>query len=212
VRLFAALLLPSRVVEWLAGPVDAAREAAAECSDGPRLRWVSGEQWHVTVTFFGEVTDDRLEDLQVRLARAASRASALDLVLAGPGRFGSARRTRVLWQGVDGDTAALRALAASCRAAGRRAGLTTRGLAADERYRPHITLARVTPPGDVSAVTAALDAPRPSGPPSWRADGLVLVRSDLGAGAQGRARHTVLSRFPLGPSTGAVAAPETDGR
>jgi 2'-5' RNA ligase len=227
VRLFAALLLPSRVIEWLAGPVDAARAAAAagESSDGPHMRWVSRDQWHVTVTFFGEVDDVRLDDLQARLARAASRAPVLDLSLARPGRFGSARRTRVLWLGLHGDTAALRALAASCRAAGRRSGLTTDGLAADARYRPHITLARVTPPGDVSAVTAALDAamdtapaagpadtPEFIGPPSWRAAELVLMRSDLGAGQQGRARHTVLSRFPLGPSTVPAAVPATDGR
>ena len=206
VRLFAALLLPSTVVDWLTSTVDAARAASAAAgpADGPHLRWVSPDQWHVTVTFFGDVGDGRSADLQTRLTRAASRTPTLDLVLAAPGRFGSARRTRVLWEGLDGDTAALRSLAASCRAAGRRAGVQADGLAADARYRPHITLARVAPPGDVTAMSAALDdavtgASTAGGPPAWRADELVLVRSDLGAGPKGRARHTVLSRFPLGP-------------
>lgn len=223
-RLFAALLLPGRVVERLTGAVDAGRAAASTpaLDDGPTLRWVSPDQWHVTVAFFGEVEDGRLPDLQTRLARAASRAPALDLVVAEPGTFGSTRRSRVLWLGLDGQTAALRALAASCRAAGRRAGLQADGLAADARYRPHITLARVTPPGDVSAVTAALtaaltgaltdeppdtttDAATGADHASWRADELALVRSDLGAGPRGRARHTVISRFPLGPATPAAA-------
>jgi 2'-5' RNA ligase len=215
VRLFAALLLPGRVVDWLSGAVDAARAAAPGVGpdDGPHLRWVSPDQWHVTVAFFGDVEDARLADLQVRLARAASRAQALDLVPAAPGRFGSARRTRVLWQGLAGDTDALRALAASCRAAGRRAGLRTDSLTADARYRPHITLARVAPPADVSAVTAALAAASgPDSAPSWQADELVLVRSDLGAGPAGRARHTVLSRFPLDAGTAPGTSPGSAGR
>lgn len=219
-RLFAALLLPGRVVERLTGAVDAVRAAASTpaLDDRPTLRWVSPDQWHVTVAFYGEVEDGRLPDLQARLARAASRAPALDLVVAAPGTFGSTRRARVLWLGLDGQTAALRALAASCRAAGRRAGLQADGLAADARYRPHITLARVTPPGDVSAVTAALtgaltdESPDTATEdatgadhPAWRANELALVRSDLGAGPRGRARHTVISRFPLGPATPAAA-------
>jgi 2'-5' RNA ligase len=215
VRLFAALLLPSPVLDWLTATLEPAKALATSTGgdDGPHLRWVSADQWHVTVSFFGEVTDDRTGDLQERLARAASRTPALGLGLAEPGRFGSVRRTRVLWQGLDGDTAALRALAASCRAAGRRVGLQTDGLAADSRYRPHITLARVVPPGDVGAVTTALaDAVAASDPPSWRADELVLVRSDLGAGPRGRARHTVVSRFRLGPSTAPASVPATDAR
>ena len=193
VRLFAALMLPPEATEWLR----ARKESAAAIA--PDLRWTLPEQWHLTLAFFGDVEARHVDELGVRLARAASRRPALGLGLAHPGTFGSARRARVVWQGVDGDVAEVRTLAASCRAAGRRIGLSAEGLAARARFRPHVTLARVSPPGDVVQVLDVLTVPEY---PRWTSREAVLVRSDLGAGPRGRAQHTVVSRLPFEAGAG----------
>src|SRR5690606_7451066 len=101
--------------------------------------------------FLGEVDEGRRAELERRLARAASRHSAQRLRIAGAGTFGSARRSRVLWAGVEplsdddeaGDPLPLRRLAESVRAGARRAGIEV-----DSRFRAHLTLARAKTPVD----------------------------------------------------------------
>lgn len=187
-RLFAALPLPHPVVDWLDGRVLLAKQI------DPTLRWVPSEQWHLTLAFFGDVPEGAVEDLTGRLGRAAARRGALGMALGPPGRFGSARRARVLWQGLSAGSEATSRLAASCRAAGRRAGLTGEVLSPTARFRPHVTLARAAPPRDVEAVLAVL---RADSYPSWRAQEVRLVRSTLGAGPGGRAQHEVAASLPF---------------
>lgn len=190
-RLFAALPLPRPVVDWLEARATVARDV------DPMLRWVPAEQWHLTLAFFGDVPDRSVGDLTARLTRAAARTATLSLALGPPGRFGSARRARVLWQGLSSGADETTRLAASCRAAGRRAGLVGDDLAATARFRPHVTLARAAPPRDVEAVLAAL---RSDSYPAWRGDEARLVRSTLGAGPRGRAQHEVLASLAFSGS------------
>lgn len=187
-RLFVALDLPEAVVRQIAGRVAVAKAVP------PSLRWVVPAQWHITLAFYGEVPERKVDDLAERLGRAARRTEPFRLTLGQPGRFGSARRARVVWLGLDDGGDELARLAASARAAGRRVGLRRDDLAADQRYRPHITLARVVPSTDVEQVLAAL---RSGDHPSWTAHDAILVRSDPGTEQGGRVRHTVLGRLPF---------------
>src|SRR3954451_4137040 len=114
-RLFVALPVPADVRARLAEATSHARDHSASA-----LRWAPPERWHLTLAFLGDdVAEDVLPDLERRLARAASRHELGTLRLSGAGRFGG----RVVWTGVDGDVAGLKALAASVTAAARRAGL-----------------------------------------------------------------------------------------
>ncbi|MBW0089478.1 RNA 2',3'-cyclic phosphodiesterase [Pseudonocardia sp. KRD-184] len=179
-RSFVALLPPPDALDELA-------EAVAALPDEPRLRWTPPAQWHLTLAFLGEVDGPTRDRLVERLARAARRHPPVELALAGGGRFGD----RVLWTRVDGDRAALRLLAGSVRAAARKVGLPVE----DRPYRPHLTLARVRPPApDLRPFAEALAgfAGRP-----WTATALHLVRSDLGAGPGGTARHEVVGTWEL---------------
>lgn len=181
VRLFVALQLPTACIDAVAAAVDDVRGAAHE------LRWAPPEQWHLTLAFLGEVDERVRPDLEVRLARSAARHAPLDLTLAGAGRFGN----RVLWLGVDGDTAGLRHLAVSVRAAARRARLSVE----DRPYRPHLTLARARgPAADLRPVVQ-----RMAGfvGPAWTADAVHLIRSYLGAGAGKTARHETVASWPF---------------
>jgi 2'-5' RNA ligase len=179
-RLFVALVPPAEALAELAAAVDA-------LPDTPGVRWTRTEQWHVTLAFLAEVDDRTRDALVERLARVARRCAPLTLALAGGGRFGS----QVLWTRVDGDRAALRRLVDGVRAAARRCGLPT-----DARpYRPHLTLARGgRPAADLAPLAAALSgfAGR-----SWSAADVHLVRSELGAGPGGTARHETVATWPL---------------
>jgi 2'-5' RNA ligase len=180
VRAFVALVPPDDALAELAA-------AVAVLPHEPRLRWSPRGQWHLTLAFLGEVDELARDRLAERLARAARRHAPVELALAGGGRFGD----RVLWAGVDGDRAGLRLLAGSVRAAARRAGLPVD----DRPYRPHLTLARARPPEpDLRPLAGAL---RGFVGRAWAVSALHMVRSDLGAGPGGAARHEIVATWEL---------------
>jgi 2'-5' RNA ligase len=180
VRLFAAVVLPDDVVADL--------DAAAAPHRDEVLAWTLPEQWHITLAFYGQVEDERVPDLKVRLTRAARRHPVLSVALDGASRFDG----RTLWVGCRGDIASLREIARSVAAAGRRAGASS----ADDafRFRAHVTLARARRPVDLRPYVAALDTVRSR---SWTVDAVSLVRSYLGAGTERHSRYETLSTHPL---------------
>ncbi|GAB3409395.1 2'-5' RNA ligase family protein [Flindersiella endophytica] len=191
-RLFVALSPPPEVLDDLERVVDDLR-AAGTAVGGPAadLRWTTADQWHLTLTFLGEVDDRQLDELTRRIGRAAARHHPLQLQVGRGGGFGSSRAARVLWAGVGGDTQPLRRLADSTTAAARRTGLDVR----EGRFRPHLTLARLKQPADVRPLVERLETY--AGPP-WRADRLDLVRSHLGQGPGRRATYETIAGWPLG--------------
>ncbi|MEV0583909.1 RNA 2',3'-cyclic phosphodiesterase [Nonomuraea sp. NPDC050310] len=165
-RLFAALLPPDEVLDEIE------RAIAPHVGEVPGLRWPDRATWHITLAFYGEVPDAVVPDLRVRLARAVHRHAALDLAFTGFGAFGSARRARVFWAGVSGDSA--ERLSDSVKAAGRRAGVP---LTDTKRFHPHLTLARARDEQDLRPLVESLAGFRGS---TWRAAEVHLMRSVLG--------------------------------
>jgi 2'-5' RNA ligase len=179
-RLFVAVRPPPEALTDLERAVAAVRPLA------PDLRWTLPAQWHLTLTFLGDVADDDVPDLEGRLARAAARHPPLALWFRAAGRFGS----RVLITRLDGDREPLRRLAAATSAAARRCGLAVE----DRPYRPHLTLARSDGGTDLRPLVEAL-APFEGVP--WEADRLELVRSRLGQGEGRRSAHDSIGAWPL---------------
>lgn len=188
--MFAALVPPDDVVEDLAAFLAPRQDAE------PGFRWTSPEQWHVTLAFMGSVVDRNLDDLVERLGRAAARRAPLDLALVAGGAFPNPARAKVLFVGVDaaGREAALRHLAVGARAAATKAGADAEG----GRFHPHVTLARIGRPAEVTRWLRILDGYRG---PTWRASEITLIESHLGEGPRRRPRYEVVDAFPLGRET-----------
>jgi 2'-5' RNA ligase len=128
-RMFVAVVPPRPVLLEL-------RAALTTLPHGDAaVRWTHPESWHITLAFLGEVPEQTLPDLTERLARAAARATPMELAVAGGGQFDS----HTLWAGIQGDRDRLGRLSESVAAAARRCRVKV-----DERpFRPHVTLARV---------------------------------------------------------------------
>ena len=186
-----AITPPPRVRVHLETPVRQLRALPEVAAHAEEYRWTSIDAWHITLAFLGEVDDRLLPELERRMARAAARHAALRLSLAAGGAFSSRRRARVLWVGVRGDTERLGALARSVAAGARRAKID---VDAKDRFRPHLTLARLRQPTDV---TAAVETLRGYAGPRWRAPEITVIRSRLGQGPGGRAVHEPVSTYPL---------------
>lgn len=181
-RLFAALDPSAEAVASL-------HDALAVASIPADLRVLPAAQWHLTLAFYGEVTDERVGDLSERLGRAARRTAPPTLRLEGAGTFGRrARRAHVLWAGLAGDVDGVRRLAERCAAAGRRAGIGME----DRPFRPHLTIGRTR--GREADLTDVIAALSPYAGPSWTAGELRLVESHLGPPTV----HETMRTWPFG--------------
>ena len=130
-RLFLGLELPA-----------VCRETLAQLDPHlPRVRWGRTDQFHLTLSFLGDVESAVGERLKAALAEV--KVPPFFLPIRGVGTFGGARPTAI-WAGVGTGHPHLFALHKHLQDAVLRAGLE-----ADLRpFHPHITLAR---PRDISA-------------------------------------------------------------
>ncbi|WP_122816017.1 RNA 2',3'-cyclic phosphodiesterase [Nocardioides pantholopis] len=186
-RMFAAVVPPEDAIEHLDEFLEVRRDAAG-------FRWAGAEQLHLTLAFLAQVPDRALDDLLERLARAAGRRTPFPARVVGGGAFPNPARARVLWAGLGLDEAGrteLDRLATGARAAAAKAGIAVDG----QRFRPHVTVARMGRPQEVSDWVRLLDAYEG---PGWTVDTLTLVESHLGEGPRGRPRYEVVAEYPLG--------------
>jgi 2'-5' RNA ligase len=180
-RMFVAVVPPPAAVEDLDDFLSVRREAA-------EWRWTAAEQWHLTLAFMEDVPDRSLDELAERLEASAGRQPAFTSRVVGGGAFPHPDRAKVLWAGLEGDFDAL--------SRGARAAASTAGALVDgQRFRAHLTLARLGRPANVSRWVRLLDA---YAGPTWTVDEVALVASYLGEGPRRRPRHEVVATFPLG--------------
>lgn len=162
IRLFAALAVPPQIGQGLARLQHGLAGA----------RWRPLESLHITLRFFGEVSETTADDIDAELSQIAG--APFDVVLAGVGAFDDAGVVRAVWAGV-ADEPALAQLARRCERAARRAGL------APERrpWRPHLTLAYLRR-GEQARVGAWIQAEGLLRLPPFRCDMFGLFSSRLG--------------------------------
>jgi 2'-5' RNA ligase len=188
-RMFVAIVPPESALEDLAEFLAPRHEAE------PGFRWTTWEQWHITLAFMAQVADRHLDDLLVRLERAAARRTPFSVSIAGGGAFPNPGRAKVLYADLDAGAGReeLNRLATGARAAANKAGAETDG----GRFHPHLTLARIGRPTEVTKWIRVLDSYRG---PTWDAATMRLIQSHLGEGPRRRPRYEVIESFPLGKS------------
>ena len=104
------------------------------------VRWVKADKLHVTLAFFGEVGEKRLNDILTAGREVASRHSPFAASISGSGVFPNWRRPRVVWLGLhDGDHLMnlgndVGSMSASL------------GFPPDHAFRAHLTIGRIPNP------------------------------------------------------------------
>lgn len=183
-RMFVAVLPPPELVAAISDQLDPLP------TRWPQLRWTDPAGWHLTLAFLARVDAAQYRRLVENMTETAARTARFSVSLAGAGAFPAAPIGRNLWLGVYDPTEALTKLASSTRRAVGRAGIR----APDEKFTPHLTLARVSQPTDLSGQVAIVEE---WGFGPWPVDELALVESQLGQGREGRPRYVVTDRFTL---------------
>lgn len=176
-RLFVGIAVPREIADRLS--VVVRRLVLAQQLVEERIRFAYPEDMHITLSFLGEIAEERVAGIGEALEGV--RAAAMQVRITGLGAF---RNAGVVYASVE-RTAALNELAEEVMAAMERCGVR-REL---REYRPHITLARLR----LHRRLALLD--------NWavrevfRAEAMNLYESVVGG--QGP-RYRVLRTFVLG--------------
>jgi 2'-5' RNA ligase len=124
-RLFAAIALPDEVAQRL----------LALMKGVPGAKWRPRENLHLTLRFFGELTEPVAEDLDTAIEEAVRGHAPFELRLKSAGSFGGAD-PHALWIGV-AENEALKSLAGACEKAARRVKLKPEA----HKFTPHVTIA-----------------------------------------------------------------------
>ncbi len=152
------------------------------------VKWVKPELVHLTLAFLGEVGGDFLESAREQLTSVASESAPVTCRLSGLGAFPSSARARVIWAGMAEGADELRRLQQAVERA-----LAPVGYQPERRpFSPHLTLARLRVPADVTRLASV----------AFRSDQfavgrLVLYRSVL---APSGPTYSELGAFPFGSS------------
>lgn len=144
------------------------------------VRWARPETLHITLHFFGAISEDRVAAALGAVNPVLSASRPFEVSLDTLGSFPERGAPRVLWLGNSRESAALHELAATVRQR-----LAESAFQIDERtFRAHVTLGRPREPWPREA-RAAWDEARSLGvePATFVADRAVLFESVTGRGA-----------------------------
>jgi 2'-5' RNA ligase len=146
---------------------------------------VDPQKWHLTLRFLGEVDEVDVDRIRHSLDMA-DLGGPFTMAWGGLGAFPRPARASVLWVGVPRGADELRSLWMATEMALEDAGFPPE----DRPFRPHLTIARIRPPEDVSLVAGG--EPLPTVP--MQVDRITLFQSRL---APGGARYEAIDEFLL---------------
>ena len=191
-RLFAAIVPPADVVEHLDDFLEPRRASGSQKCD---LRWTSADQFHITLAFMPDVPDHLVDEYADRLADGLARTPVPVVRLGGPVAFPNAAETRALAVGVlpesDGADVVLERMAGRARNAAVTVGTEVDG----QRFRPHLTIARLRQRADTTSWVRLLETYTG---PEWPVLEAAVIASHLGEGPRGRPRYETMAEIPLG--------------
>lgn len=134
IRAFIAIELPDMFRKELAD-----LQAKLKASTPPPAKWVSPEGTHLTLSFMGNVSADRIPAITVAISKAAAAVTRFVLKMGHLGAFPNSKRAQVLFVGLEGDLAKLLELKTRLDME-----LEPLGFLPEERaFTPHLTLARL---------------------------------------------------------------------
>ena len=154
------------------------------------VRWTRPEGIHLTLKFFGNISESEIAAVSQVVEKHTADAVPLHLEAKTLRVFPSLKRPRVLWIGLQGDTAPLVSLQKNLERE-----FEDCGFAREERpLRPHLTLGRIKATKETAGLEKTIESGRDFAAGSFCAAGLALFKSDL---TPRGAVYTRLAWFPF---------------
>jgi 2'-5' RNA ligase len=105
---------------------------------GEKIRWVDGNNLHLTLKFLGDTGEKRVSDIKIILKELTQNFSAFSITIRNVGVFKNLRNPRIIWLGIDA-CSELMLLNAEIESQISRLGFP----AEERRFSPHLTVGRI---------------------------------------------------------------------
>ena len=158
------------------------------------VKWVPPENVHLTLKFFGQITQGQVDEIARRLDEVVKDQDPFLVSVNGAGMFPNMRRPRVVWLGIGAELVPLSALHRTVEETLEAIGFDRESRA----FRPHLTLGRVRSGRGIDDLARRVRESLGLSLGSFTVDHLTLFRSDLGPTG---ARYTAQRTFPFGGGT-----------
>jgi len=166
-RCFISIELPDDIKQGISGFISKLKEIDKD------IKWVKGENLHLTLKFLGEIEEQILPEIKDRLLNISKRHSPFDLRLKGIGAFPSIKRPRVIWIGIE-DSASLINLQSEVEAS-----MSELGFQKENRFEPHLTIGRLRGSGPSDALIKGLSFEMPKEFGLFRVESIYIMKSEL---------------------------------
>jgi len=155
------------------------------------VRWAKPGSIHLTLKFFGNITERDIRSIEDTLKGKASALAPIPIAVGTMGVFPNLSKPRVLWVGITPGLRELKATQAEIEAV-----LEAAGFPREERaYRPHLTLGRMKADRKIDGLDKAIESNKDFAAGSFTASEMILFRSDLKPTGP---VYTALAKFKLG--------------
>ncbi len=155
------------------------------------VRWSKKGSVHLTLKFFGNITERDIRSIEDALKTKAPAFAPIPISVGTMGVFPNLARPRVLWVGITTGLKELTAMQSEIEAALEAAGFPRE----DRAYRPHLTLGRMKADRRIDGLDKAVESNREFSAGSFTASEMILYRSDLKPTGP---VYTELAKFKLG--------------
>jgi len=196
VRCFVALELPEELRDEIEKVASRLREAGAAAD----VRWTRPEVWHLTLKFIGEAERERLGEFTGAVGKAAAECAPATVRFGAPVLFPSGGAPRVVAIGIEDagepderGRRSMERLALTMEDALDPLGVAREG----RRFRPHLTLGRIRGSLGLERLGEGIRREAETDLGEVAFDEVVFLMSELGKGAGGGPRYTVLARSRL---------------
>ena len=189
IRSFLAIELPEAIRKRIE---EIQRDLRSLNSD---VRWVSPEKIHLTLKFFGNIEESRVDTIAKSIEPLVGGTQPFSLEAKGMGAFPNIKNPRVIWMGLIDEKQVLVPLQKQLEST-----LATIGFQVEDRpFRPHLTLGRVNSSRGKDELIGRIEKYKEEKFGDVEVKRLVLFKSDLRPTGP---IYTLLRQIKLGQGVG----------
>ena len=168
-RCFVAVEIPEPIQELLA-PVQTHLQSQIHKGTS----WTKFGNFHLTLKFLGDIRPEAIHDVSEALQRVTETHPPFAIAFGGIGAFPNLARPRVIWMGIKQGASIVSSLAKAVNLE-----LTHLGFPTDNRFHPHLTLARLRTATDLEPLKNILRKYDTIVGGSMRINEITLMQSQL---------------------------------
>lgn len=185
-RCFIAIEIPETIKKSVADTIDNLKKTGSD------VKWVSGENIHITLQFLGETEESLIPDIKSALYKILAPYSSFYIKIADIGCFPSGKRPRVIWVGM-AESKTLINLYEDISSEMVKFGYKKE----DRGFTPHVTIGRVKSNRNMGELLNRLEEFKVADFSDFEVQNIKLMKSELKPSG---AKHYCLAEIPIGGS------------